>query len=236
MKHTTKFFLILFCVTGMSLSADLIKKTPYTHGESKTLLFKNSTKGNASCQGPGCMCNIDFSYVVEGSDTIRVTKVEKSKDGDVGYCPISLLESPCTIKIDGSEKIYNNQIVCGEEVYTNKAPSIAKNSQTEIDSVPLVFLNRASAYTTTVVKFRQAPDATSQAGKCYSDARPPVEVLQKNDGVAVYGRTVEKMKVGNWNNYWYFVDAGPNCTFGEPQKSLPYGGVWVFGEFIKMKN
>lgn len=236
-KAMTKVLLILFCLTGLSLYADLLTKTPYIGGEAKKLVFKNSSQGIASCYGPGCKCKVEFSYVVEGSDKVRVTKVKRPKDQESDYCPIPLLETPCTLRIDSNEKIYNNEIVCGEEIYTNVAPSIAKNTQTEIDSVPVIFLDKAAGSTTTAVKFRQAPDATAQAGKCFSDGGPPINVLEKNTGVSVFARTLEKVKVGNWNNYWYFVDAGPHCSFGEDQqKSLPYGGVWVFGEFIKLKK
>lgn len=235
-KYIARLALILACMTGVSLHADLLTRTLYVFGGAKKLVFKNSSQGTAVCHGYGCRCEVEFSYVVEGSDKVRVTKVKKPKDQESDDCPIPLLETPCTLRIDSNEKIYNNEIVCGEEVYTNVAPAIAKNTQTEIDSVPVIFLDKASGSTTTAVKFRQAPDATAQAGKCYNDAGPPAEVLQKNTGVAVFARTVEKMKVGDWNNYWYFVDAGPNCTFGEPQKTLPYGGVWVFGEFIRMKK
>jgi hypothetical protein len=224
---------ILICFSGISLNADLLTKTAYSNG-SKTVLFKNATKGHASCHGPGCHCDVNFSFVIENGSQVRVTKVETPKDGEAdNYCPVPLLSQPCTLNIDRSEKIYNNQLVCGEETYINEAASIAKNAQTEINSVPVIYLGDVVGSTTTVVKFRETPDANARAGKCYTDAGAPAETLSKNTRVVVVARTLSKVKVANWENYWYFVRAGDYCAFGEEQKLLPYRGVWVFGEFIK---
>ncbi len=228
-----KFAGIFICFSGISVNADLLTKTAYSNG-SKTILFKNATKGRASCHGPGCHCDVNFSFVVENGNLVRVTKIETPKGADAdNYCPVSLLAQPCTLKIDSNEKIYNNWLVCGEETYVNEAATVAVNSQTEIDSVPVIYLGEASGHATTAVKFRAAPDAASQAGTCYSDGGT-IETLPKKGGVAVVARTVNKLKVGNWENYWYFVRVvGYECGFGEPQRSLPYKGAWVFGEFIK---
>lgn len=228
-----RIILIFLGLSVMTLHAELITKSPYYDNMGRKLLFKDSNQGTASCHGPGCGCDVDFSYVIEG-DTIRVTKVSQ-QGADENSCPVRLLDNPCKLKISTEDKIYSNQIICGDEDYTNVKPSIAVNTQTEIHSVPVIFLGRAKGHATTAVKLRAAPDATSEAGKCYNDGGM-IETLQKKDGVEVVARTVNKVKVANWENYWYFVTVNAfECQFTNQKQRLPHHGAWVFGEFIKYK-
>lgn len=229
-----RIILMFLGLSVTALHAELITKSPYYDRMGRKLLFQDSDKGMASCHGPGCLCDIGFSYVIEQGDTIRVTKTSKPQNDD-NYCPVALLHMPCKLKTSTEDKIYSNQIICGGEDYTNVKASIAVNTQTEINSVPVIFLGRARGHATTAVKMRAAPDATSEAGKCYNDGGM-IETLQKKDGVEVVARTVSKFKVANWENYWYFVTVDAyECQFTNQKQSLPYHGAWVFGEFIKYK-
>lgn len=198
----------------------------------RQIVFLSDSKGNAQCKGEGCSCDVNFSYVVE-NDQVRTTKIDKIIEGNVDHCPVSILDSPCKYRVNAGEKIYSYELVCLNDVYINEAGALAKNTQTEINAVPVLYLGDIQAHTTTVVKFRVAPDAAAQAGKCYFDAGLPTETLPKHKNLKLIARTPEKVKVGNWENYWYFVKTGDSCAFGDDMKYLPYGGVWVYGEFIK---
>lgn len=230
----TRIILMFFCLSATAVYAELITKSPYSDSMSKTIIFNSTNQGKASCLGPGCRCEVSFSYVVEAGDTVRVTKTSpKTKDDN--DCPVALLYNPCKLKISSEDKIYSNQLICGEEQYTNMKPGIAVNTQTEINSVPVIFLGKARGHATTGVKMRAAPDANSEAGKCHNDGGM-IETLPKNGGVSVVARTVDKVKVANWENYWYFVQVDSyECSFEKTGQSLPYRGAWVFGEFIKYK-
>lgn len=229
----TRIALIFFCLSTAAVYAELITKSPYSDSMSKKIIFKNANQGKASCVGPGCHCEVSFSYVVE-DDTVRVTQTSQTnKDGN--DCPVGLLYNPCKLRTSGEDKIYSNQLVCGDEQYTNTKASIAVNTQTEINSVPVIFLGKARGQATTGVKLRAAPDANSEAGKCHNDGGM-IETLPKKAGVAVVARTGDKVKVANWENYWYFVQVDSyECSFEKTPAGLPYQGAWVFGEFIKLK-
>jgi hypothetical protein len=224
-------FLIFSLLAPLALHAKLVKKTAYVSTQ-KRVTFLTESKGNAYCVGEGCSCNINFSYAVE-NDQVKVTKIDKIIEGNLDYCPVMLLTQPCKIQVNEAEKIYSYELACGHDVYINEAAVLAKDTPTEINAVPVIYLGDTSGHTTTVVKFRATPDAAAQAGKCYFDAGLPAETLPKHKNLKLVARTLQKVKVGNWENYWYFVKTGDSCAFGEDMKYLPYGGVWVYGELIK---
>lgn len=73
------------------------------------------------------------------------------------------------------------------------------------------------------VKIRKEPNVNAGELQFSTDLYGPyLSHIPKNTSVKLYMRTIEKDKVKQWENYWYFVETA--STSG-----------WVFGEFIKFK-
>jgi len=139
----------------------------------------------------------------------------------------------CVVEKDEKNLYRNVKLVCdGPYVYFRQDSIAAAGRQVDIQGVPAVSMGAKNAVVKEAVMFRASPDKTGKVITC-KGAGPDEKsssALPKGMQLIVLARTMEKARVGNWENYWYYVD--PNIDW---YSSCDAGEGWVFGEFIEMK-
>ncbi|MCU0847468.1 MAG: hypothetical protein MUD12_06230 [Spirochaetes bacterium] len=104
---------------------------------------------------------------------------------------------------------------------------VREGSKRFIGNVQVIVMGMKNGTTTDNVKIRKRPSVDSESVKyragLFGDDAREYDSVPKNTDVTVIARTLEKTKVGNWNNFWYYVRAGAG------------DGVWMYGEFLKIK-
>jgi hypothetical protein len=93
--------------------------------------------------------------------------------------------------------------------------------------VAVVGVNRGGKVTT-AVKLRKKPSTTAPVVQYFARARNErLDFVPVGEKVFVLSRTSDKVRVGDWNNYWYFV------RYSDPG----YGDgrtAWAYAEFIAL--
>ena len=139
----------------------------------------------------------------------------------------------CVVEKDDKGLYRDVKMVCdGLFGYHRQDSVAAADRQVDIQGVPAVSMGARNAVVKETVMFRVSPDKSGKVITC-KGAGPDEKsssALPKGMQLIVLARTKEKARVGNWENYWYYVD--PNIDW---YSSCDAGEGWVFGEFIEMK-
>jgi hypothetical protein len=99
---------------------------------------------------------------------------------------------------------------------------VPEGEQRMIKNIPVTTMGMRKGITTSAVKIRKTPDAEGEEIPYYPALfEPEQRSVPNNTNLTVVARTNEKVKIGKWENYWYYVNVGAN------------DGVWMFGEFVK---
>ncbi|NCQ71899.1 MAG: hypothetical protein GPI97_23325 [Microcystis aeruginosa W13-16] len=176
--------------------------------------------------GEGCG-GYDGSYSI--SNDIIILK----KDNDSNDCfPMKMSKNrKCKISIDYDSAISPITLICDDNLqYFNSDIKTEKNILKEINGEQILTLGLIQGKTTDRVKIREKPDVNSKFFKCFEMSEMNVKdynSLGKNKFLVFIGRSVEKTKVENWNNYWYYVYVATDWYEGCESR---YG--WIYGEFI----
>jgi len=237
--------LFLYTLITLPILGQIKKKSDYVNGiernAGRKIIFLSDTEGRAYCSGPGCDCGIKFEYKPISADTIQLVFKKKTEYGDHSQCldRFGSESNQCHIIVDANEPIYKDQLKCGHANYWSVA-STKPNTNVNIAGEDVIYLGEIQGVVTDAVKTRIAPDTTSETAKCASDETPePISALPKNTKLIVIARSQNKAKIQSWSNYWYYVKShgefGYSCSFASG-KNLPYGGYWVYGQFIKLKK
>lgn len=95
----------------------------------------------------------------------------------------------------------------------------------KIDGKDVITMASKVGVTTSEVKIRKTPDVKGEAivyVAGYYDEQS-YKAVPINTEVVVVARTPQKVKVQNWENYWYYVNVGTHY------------GVWMYGEFVRFQ-
>lgn len=96
----------------------------------------------------------------------------------------------------------------------------------KINSVQVTTMGMKKGITKSNVKLREKADAGSKEKRYCKDPEmgPCTNYVPKGEAVVIIARTEKKMKVQQWENFWYYVEF--SGTIGEG---------WIFGEFLEME-
>jgi hypothetical protein len=104
---------------------------------------------------------------------------------------------------------------------------VKEGAKRSIDGIPVIAMGLKKGISTDDVKIRKKPSVESESVKfqagLYAEEAEEKNFVPKNTEIIIIARSVNKEKVKNWNNYWYYIKVGMN------------DGVWAFAEFIKIK-
>jgi hypothetical protein len=121
-------------------------------------------------------------------------------------------------------------------VLWNKNYFVKKGVKTEINGEAAVTMGYALSATTENLRIRKGPSTDFEYMKFYYRDGKTGEIkswgsILAGTNIRVLARTKDKMQVGEWNNYWYYIE------YKEPQGSLMlYKNAWCFAEFINTQG
>ncbi|GBF52110.1 hypothetical protein LPTSP4_36480 [Leptospira ryugenii] len=162
---------------------------------------------------------------IKGTYSIRNNKLYVKSDKDY-ECNLINLEDNLIFKL---------ALNCsnGLRLYGYAHKSI--NETRKIDNNTVITMGRKRFKITENVKFRVAPELNSETIKCkfLSLQHTEIDFLPRSTVVHVLARTEDKIKIKNWNNYWYYVTVMYDMHDGEScQKD--YG--WIYAQFTELDS
>jgi len=104
-----------------------------------------------------------------------------------------------------------------------------------INGINIKLLKRAKAVTTANLRMRAAPDVNSKKYIYIGMDYEEFPYLPEGETITILAKTQLKYKVSDWENYWYYVDI-PASKRLEGSPFFEGSGVWVYGEFIDIKE
>jgi hypothetical protein len=190
--------------------------------ESEGLYWYNSgkykmEKGLIKLTPDVCKQFADTDELVDCTSTLGEAKIDLIKDDYSLYYKEYLFvqsKSNNQLLMEGKDNNNFRLPVPGTEVSEGESRMVSNVSVTTV--------GMKKGTTTSSVKIRKTPSADGEEVLYYSALfEPEQKSVPSNTQLIVVARTNEKVKVGKWENYWYYVNVGAN------------DGVWMFGEFIK---
>ena len=99
---------------------------------------------------------------------------------------------------------------------------VKEGQSRKVDGRDVITMGSKVGVTTSDVKIRKSPDTKGEVLAYYPEMfGDPLKAVPINTPVVVIARTESKVKVQNWENYWYLVQVGFHSQ------------VWMYGEFVK---
>jgi hypothetical protein len=158
-------------------------------------------------------------FYIEGSQHTDQSQSKTSKD--------EMKKTVCTYKEDSNGLLYNSFIKCSNSYYFyNKNDKTKINQKRIVDNVSVITLGYKTAITTSNVRIRRKPSVNAQVIEYNSEEYGKKPYVPKGVKITVIARTTKKMKIGKWNNYWYYVNVFDYFSDN---------WVWMYGEFINFK-
>ena len=112
--------------------------------------------------------------------------------------------------------------------------NLEPGTKRESNNNQFVKIKEKNAILLSNMKMRKGPGQNFPVSKCEFNengaSSAPRAVLEKGRHTAIIGRTPEKKKVGQWENYWYYVDIG--ATWYD---SCDQTQIWLFGQWLEIK-
>ncbi len=145
-----------------------------------------------------------------------VATLDKS-DSDLYFSKYLVIEAADRKKIAGDTAILR---------FGLPGTKVTAGSRRSFDGINVITMGMQMGVVTANAKIRLKPSTQARSMKYLESPYGPgslTESVPAGTSLKVKARTVEKDKVGQWNNYWYLVDVGM-CS-----------DVWIFGELVKLK-
>jgi len=240
LKKILLFILISFPLSIFTISNSSLKKTNwYTEngniGYSLDFTGKNEFNITLQFEGGGSLYG---TYQVKGN---KIHLKIKHK----GNWRIKVPKT-CIYKKIPRSAFANDFISCGSEKDLRfwKKNSIQEGGKKAVvNGIKVIAFNAKSMKAKSAVSMRSAPNLKAKKQKFtitlekdkigymgyYNGKKKTVMYLPKGETVQVYARTVTKIKVLKWNNFWYY------CKVKDIDDHSGGRMVWIFGEFLKVK-
>jgi hypothetical protein len=216
------------------LAAELIKDEwgPEDFGAGYYIEFKADGTFQENFQGEGCG-GYDGKFRIEGQ-TIFLEATSKECTRPNRSCTMRKNEtSPfASLQLDcGRDQNCRPGADCdGDSQYFRKNSRLEEGVQRTVDGRAVLTMGQPNWKTTTNVKYRAEPHMAATAYKCkYGDTNPvEYDYIPEGRSVTVIARLPELERVGDWTNYWYYVQPEDDWYAGgcDPRRG------WVFGEFL----
>ncbi|MCP4136899.1 MAG: hypothetical protein GY754_38365 [bacterium] len=200
---------------------DMTYKSHYTFGKENgtmtgTFEFNKDSKDNAFYVKKGAIKN-KYNSAVFTSEKIKFIYV---------YDPAN----PKSTRLLKDE---NNNIVLWNEEYFQKPDAAISMEPGKVSSVVQGY---KLSSTTDNVRIRKGPGINHKYMTFhYKDLKTnnmkSHPAVLSGTNIRILARTVEKMKISNWNNFWYYIE------YKEPKNNfLVYKTAWMYGEFIYVQG
>ena len=122
-------------------------------------------------------------------------------------------------------------IKCDNGIYLRSDKfKVKEGIKGRINGIEAISMGGKKGVTTENVRIRPKPTIDSKYLEYSNEIEGKLPYYPKGWDVIIYARTLNKDKIGKWNNYWYYVELV--CD----SREMESGWVWVYGEFIKIKE
>ena len=140
-----------------------------------------------------------------------------------------LIKTKCKLTTLKDSVMFQYCIQCENKKLLSRSDLLLKEGEQRIvDNIKVLTLGYKNAVAIDNVKIREKPSIESRSYKYQNGLYDkPKEFVPKGSSFSVLARTIDKYKINNWENYWYYVDIGGRYN--------EKGWVWMFGEFINLK-
>lgn len=176
------------------------------------------------------------SYKLE-KNALRLSGVKETSVGGSWPVPTEIL---CFLVPDTDALEFEEKLACanagGDDFsvnFTNTKVKTKPGAERVVSDIPVIYSPGVKRPTATVV-LRSMPDTSAGYVTWFTQGKSGDPEARKNllkgEKIKVLARTQKKMKVGKFNNYWYYVETDGISEFGGV--SLGIRG-WAYGEFLK---
>jgi len=186
-------------------------------------LTKNG-KFQKGFSGEGCGIQLNGEYqLLEKAIRFSPKSITECGSGD------KLDTFECSI-MKASDTIFRNVYIdCGKfGTFWNRDSIVPIGTARKLGTFDILTMGLVSTEIKENAKIRKEPKKTAQNFQCKYQGTQPQDFISAGTKVEVIARTLDKSKVDNWENYWYYLRTeedwyGDGCPTG-----------WVFGEFVKL--
>jgi len=176
------------------------------------------------------------SYTIE-KNALRLSGVKEASVGGSWPVPTEILcfLVPATDALEFEEKLACVNAGGGDFSvnFTNTKVKTKPGAERVVSDMPVIYAPGVKRPTATVV-LRSMPDTSADSVTWFmlgkSGAPEARKNLLKGEKIKVLARTQKKMKVGKFNNYWYYVETDGVSEFGGVPLSIRG---WAYGQFLK---
>ncbi len=245
------FFLLIFvsiCLSASEIikisSNDYLINREFKYNcvicSSELKFFKNNRyRIEFGIEGDNYWYNEGLYEIKDGKALLHPDKCLENENGNKKDCSKTMGEAACYLEKNDKSLEYSTYLVCKSDNYkkvivenTDRIEypvldsQLAAGEKRIINNIPVIIMGKLKGIITANVKIRTAPSINAQAityqKELYGD--PGTPFVPEKTGVIIIARTLKKEKVQNWENYWYYIQAGTS------------DGAWMFGEFVKISE
>ncbi|MEI1279629.1 hypothetical protein V6Z05_14970 [Leptospira venezuelensis] len=225
--------ILLFSCSSNAIDKDLLITTAWgpdiVTGEGWVMEFKENQTYTELYAGEGC-----GGY--NGSYEIKSNHLFLEPEKNPGCTPENkpVKNKKCFLEKSDQSLYYTQRLNCGENLfYWNYNSKLGSGQKRNYKGIELVTIGLINSQTTSNVKFRDTPNQNSLSFKCsfIDEGHQQVEseYIPTGNDIVIIGRQTQKVKIAQWENYWYLIAVSSNAYNG----CYPNVG-WVFGEFINI--
>jgi hypothetical protein len=221
----------------VTLSQDILADGRWCNDE-YDLVFTGEGIYRSNYTSGGHNGRMSFHGTISGEEVLELKSFHTMGDYDSGILTdnsirLFLVSDPGNPKATRILRNESGSFILWNEKYLQKAGAAITLGP---ENTPCVTLGNVLSTTTDNVRIRKGPGTNHQFMDFrYMDTATGKTITHpaiiSGTNIRVLARTVDRMKVGKWDNHWYYVE------YREPEAGLlAYKNAWMFGEFIYMQN
>lgn len=237
MNRIKYLFIIALTMTTLEISADDFSGlwTSETGWKAESglgwSLAVSGTQMSYVFSGEGCPVSMNGTYRIE-EKTMHYTLTGENSSN----CPsidMKKLKGKCTFQVLKDHPDFEKKLKCTGTINADLYKDHPKEGTLrKIDGIDVAMMGHHKGIIKEEAFIRSAPNTGAKPSLCRLGAdigkEKPRQTLPPKHTVTVMRRTKTKVKVQNWENYWYYVNAEDDWY------SSCKG--WVFAEFIKLQK
>ncbi|MCP4178656.1 MAG: hypothetical protein GY756_12905 [bacterium] len=201
------------------------------HCKSQSLVFKNNGTFQTTTYGVSGDI-VEGTYEVEygmGEELLILTYKSYSlhNDHDQGE---EKKETLVLVYDDINNVRYNNYFKGKKFNIASSNDQVPENRKMDYNGVNIVTITNRIGKTTSNLRMRSEPSINSDYLMFKQSMEPTLPYIPMGYTVRIIARTEKRMKIQDWNNYWYLIDISSYVQDGPASEDLYW--VWVYGEFV----